>query len=163
MIGSPCGIPGGHLVLSITGRPTLMIQSSVAADGSFDPRTGAAFVHGSVTCSRPAQITVYGSMEQGPASVMGAFEANVTCDGTAAWSARVLPDATVHRRGRFTGGRASVSFYAVGTALDDPGEFANPSTGQATVLLRGALSVRPGPSPGTTRTQRAQHTNPPAP
>lgn len=160
MIGSPFGIPGGRLVLSITGRPPLSIQSSVAADGLIDPRTGAALIHGSVTCSRPAQITVYGRMEQGPASVAGDFEVDVTCDGTAAWSARVTPDATVHRRGRFTGGRASVSFLAVGAALDDQGEFANPSTGQATVLLKGAISARPAPSRGTQRTERAQRPTP---
>ncbi|MBI1951906.1 MAG: hypothetical protein HYS34_11165, partial [Acidobacteria bacterium] len=156
MIGSPFGLPGGRLVLSITGRPLLSIQSSVDAYGSIDPRAGAAFIHGTVTCSRPAQITVHGRMEQGPDSVAGDFEVDVTCDGTAAWSARVIPDATGHRRGRFTGGRASVYFLAVGTALDDPGEFANPSTGQATVLLKGAISTRPAPSRGTPRTERAQ-------
>jgi len=160
MIGSPFGIPGGRLVLSITGRPLLSIQSSVAADGLIDPRAGAALIHGSVTCSRPAQITVHGRMEQGPASVAGAFEVDVTCDGTAAWSARVIPDATGSRHGRFTGGRASVSFFAVGAALDDPGEFANPSTGQATVLLKGTISGRPAPSRLTTRTARVQRPAP---
>lgn len=162
MIGSPFGIPGGHLVLSITGRPLLAIQSSVAADGSFDPRTGAARIHGTVTCSRPAQITVYGSMEQDRAHVAGTFEASVACGGTTAWSARLIPDVTRNRHGRFTGGRAHVSFYAVGAALDDPGEFAFSTTGQATVLLKVAPPGWPGPSPGARRSQRSQRTNPPA-
>ncbi len=141
MIGSPFGISGGHLVLSITGRPLLKIQLSVDSAGSFDPRTGTALIHGTVTCSRPAEISATGAILQRPASFAASLEAHVTCDGTTAWSALATPDLARDRQERFTGGRAYVLLNATGAALDDPGDTAATSA-RATVSLKAAAPGR---------------------
>ncbi len=153
MIGSPFGISGGRLVLSITGRPLLKIQLSVDSAGSFDPRTGTALVHGTASCSRPAEINATVAIQQRPVNSAALFLVKIFCDGTTAWSAQAPPDLTLERLERLTGGPATVSLNATGVALDDPGDAAGTSS-RATVFLKAAPPGRLGPSPGTAQSQR---------
>jgi hypothetical protein len=131
-----------QLQLTITGAPTLGIQVSIAPDGVFVPRSGAAAIHGTAQCSRPAHIVVSGTLQQGRGKALGRFESTIACSGVTAWTAEVAADMIRGRRGHFTGGPAGAVFDAVGVADDDAGNTAS-HHGGAAVRLRAAPPNRP--------------------
>lgn len=134
MIGAGSRNPGGRLDLSITGQPLPQLDLSVAPDAALDPPTGGAVVHGTVTCTVPAAIRLTGTLEQKSGTASGSFAINLTCDGTVAWSATVIPGFNRSRVRGFRRGRAQFSVRADGIPSNDPG-YGMTSTKQGTVYL----------------------------
>lgn len=132
-------VPGGQLVLSMTGMPPLSIGVTVDGKAAFDPHGGAAVIRGMATCSRAAQVVVSGTLRQ--SRLAGNFEVSVGCDGTTAWQAEVTPDSTGRGRTRFAGGPAQVILHSVGVPDDDPDDVAS-TTGLSPVTLRGRKPSR---------------------
>ena len=89
--------------------------------GRVTPKTGAATVTGTVTCSSPAEVFVDVSASQraGRVNVLGFAFTQVTCDGEATWTGSLEPF-----NGRFVGGKLDVNAFAFGFAgqQDDDAE-----------------------------------------
>ncbi|WP_406044550.1 hypothetical protein OG799_08750 [Micromonospora sp. NBC_00898] len=92
------------------------LQLTVASEGTASSVSGKALVHGTVTCSQPASVSVSGAVFQVVKKVLvrGTFGALVNCTpGTAvAWTASATPNDTTP----FAKGDAEVSTQA--TAYD---------------------------------------------
>ena len=141
---------GNVLRISITGAPALGIEVSVAPDGMFDPRSGAAVVHGSATCTRPARIVVSGTLQQEREKAQGSFRTTIACAGVTAWSAAVAADPDRGRHARFTGGPAAAAFEAAGVPDDNPDDAAHDG-GRTSVDLRGTPPHQPAAATGAPR------------
>jgi hypothetical protein len=105
MVGSFPGTPGGNLVLHGHAlAPRMRLAVTLDPTGSVTP-TGAAIIHGDVSCSRPGDLTVYGTLrqQQGRRATVGSFRTAVTCDGVERWRARVLGETGTYRRGSAEG------------------------------------------------------------
>ena len=134
MVGAFAGGQGGNLVFNVSvAPPPLEVDVTLESFGSVNSATGSAIVGGTVTCSRPALVQVFGQLRQRKGRVFldGEFFSFVECDGTTSWEAEVSA-----QNGLLTGGRAEVSVFA---------DFFDPSTGEfafdsetGTVRLRGA-------------------------
>jgi hypothetical protein len=135
MVGSFFDSPGGNLTFSVQEIPLLPppLELGVTIDpvGSVVPRTGVATIHGTVTCSRPAFVDLFGELRQriGRFLIRGFFEDFLECSGETPWSATVTGE-----NGLFVPGRAQAFVFAF--AFD-------PATGEeafaeasATVRLR---------------------------
>jgi hypothetical protein len=86
------GAPGGQLVLTFAELPPpLALGLSIGSTGTVN-RSGVATIHGTVTCSRPVQVDLVGSLRQAQrrSVSLGYSSTHVSCDGTAAWSMRVI-------------------------------------------------------------------------
>jgi hypothetical protein len=96
---------------NVPPEPRLEIGLTIDPIGSVTPKTGAATVSGTVTCSFPAQVVVDVSASQraGHANVLAFGFAQVACDGEATWTASLEPF-----NGRFVGGRLNVNARASG-------------------------------------------------
>jgi hypothetical protein len=101
------GGTGGTLNISITAPTPPQLQLSLDRFGQFDPRTGAATVTGTATCTAGASGQVFVSVSQQVgriATISGFGLAAFSCDGTEQpWSASVQPFS-----GKFAGGHANV-------------------------------------------------------
>jgi hypothetical protein len=100
--GSP---PNGHLVLN--GQvvpPPVQLTATLDATGSVTS-AGAAVIHGRVTCSRPVDLAVNGTLreQQGRTATVGSYRVAVHCTGSATWQATVLGETGVYRRGSASG------------------------------------------------------------
>jgi hypothetical protein len=115
---------------NVAPQPRLEIGLSIDPIGSVTPKTGAATVSGTVTCTFPAQVVVDVSASQraGHASVLAFGFAQVACDGEATWTASLEPF-----NGRFVGGRLNVDARASGFA--DPQQ--DVTEASAVVRLKG--------------------------
>lgn len=92
MVASCCGGPGGQLVLNVTeAPPPLTLGLSIRSTGTVS-RSGVATVHGTVTCSRPAEVDLVGSLRQAKrrSVSLGYSSTSVSCEGTESWSIRVI-------------------------------------------------------------------------
>jgi hypothetical protein len=92
MAASCCGSAGGHLVLNVAELgPPLTLGLSIRSTGTVN-RSGVATIHGNVTCSRPVQVDLVGSLRQARrrSVSLGYSSGHVSCNGTAAWSMRVI-------------------------------------------------------------------------
>ena len=136
MVGSFFDSPGGNLVFSVEEIPLIVpLEVSVSIDpvGSVVPKAGIATIHGTVTCSRPASVDLFGELAQraGRVIIRGFFEEFLECSGETPWSATVTGE-----NGRFAGGRAQASVFAF--AFDpETGEEAFAEASR-TVRLRGS-------------------------
>jgi hypothetical protein len=106
MAGSfPFGPQGGSLVLHGQELPP-PVQLAVTLDptGSVTP-AGAAVIHGDVSCSRAADVTLTGTLrqQQGRRVTVGSFRTQAACDGPTRWQATVLGETGVYRRGAAAG------------------------------------------------------------
>jgi hypothetical protein len=115
MVGSFPGSPGGHLELH--GRvlpPPVRLAVTLDPRGSLTPG-GAAIIHGSVSCSRPVELTVSGTLrqQQGRRATVGSFRVSVACDGLETWRARVRGETGIYRQGPAEGVVAAVYFDPV--------------------------------------------------
>src|SRR5258705_10861509 len=139
------GLPvvGGQLSFPLgEGPPPLSIAPSVVRFGNVSLTTGVAEVSGSVTCSRPTFVSLYGQLRQEHAKrvLSGSFGVWVPCNGTTTWTATVY----VWSAGLFHGRAASLLVAGPATvsgnayALDpETGEFAQRDFMPA-VILRGS-------------------------
>ena len=92
MAGSFSDGPGGNLVLNVDiGPPPLAIDVTIDPRGLVAVKDGIATISGTVTCSGPAFVDVFGELRQkaGRAELIGFLGAFVECNGYAAWSARI--------------------------------------------------------------------------
>jgi hypothetical protein len=98
---------------NVPPQPRLEIGVTIDPVGSVAPRTGAATVTGTVTCSSPAEVFVDVSASQraGRVNVLAFAFTEVTCDGEATWT--VSLEAI---NGRFVGGKLNVDAFAFGFA-----------------------------------------------
>ena len=109
MVGAFASGPGGSLVLSVAvAPPAPEFHVTIDKHGAFS-RTGVATVTGTVTCSIPAFVNVFGELVQskGPRKVVGGFFTQVSCDGTAVWRSEASG-----LDGLFGGGKAATSVVA---------------------------------------------------
>jgi Neocarzinostatin family len=116
---------------NVPPQPRLEIGLTIDPVGSVTPKTGAATVTGTVTCSSPAEVFVDVSASQraGRVNVLGFGFAEVSCEGEATWSTSLEPF-----NGRFVGGKLLVDAFAFGfnDQQDDDAE------ASAVVRLKGA-------------------------
>ena len=130
----------GLLFNVIEAPPAFSFVPSVAQFGSVSASTGTAAINGSVKCSGPSYITIFGQVKQmhGGTPITGNFSAFIPCDGTAAWVAAVSYQAAIfHGRSvaLFVGGKASIT--ATATAFEpDTGEFKQVNF-SGTITLKG--------------------------
>jgi hypothetical protein len=85
---------------------------SVAVGSASVDKAGNALITGTVTCSRPLQLTVGGQLRQLFANrvwIVGSYFAMIDCDGTGTWRAAVSGD-----NGRFAPGKATAYANVVG-------------------------------------------------
>lgn len=129
MAGSFPDSGGGLLVLNLdVAPPPLDLGVDVDSTGSVIARNGTVTLTGTVTCSRPSDVVVFGDVEQraGRTLIRGFFDTVVSCDGTTEWEATFEGE-----NGIFKPGKADASVFAF--AFDEEA-FAADST---TVRLRG--------------------------
>ena len=119
-------VSNANLVFNLLpGPPPLSITPSINQFGSVDPSTGAATISGSVVCSKPAFVTIFGQLKQthGPNPTSGFFSAFIPCNGTTPWSANIQTlGQTFHGRALadvFTGGPADVTASASAFDFDE--------------------------------------------
>lgn len=120
--------------------PPLSITPSITQFGTVDPTTGAATISGSVACTQPAFVTIFGQLKQshGGTPLSGFFSAFVPCNGTTPWTANIQTTAALfHGRSvdLFTGGKADVTGSASAFDFED-GVFVQRNFA-VTITLRG--------------------------
>ncbi len=118
MVGTFDGIPFGpgevgNLVFTVgPPAPPLDVTLSVDPIGRVTPRTGVATITGTVTCSAPATVDMFGELRQraGRSIIVGSgFEFFENCDGETPFTL-VIPGDT----GLFAAGRAEILLFAFG-------------------------------------------------
>jgi hypothetical protein len=122
MVGSFPTSPGGNLVFNLLEAPppppVLTLDVELSSVGRVDPKTGVATVHGTVLCSRPVFVQLFGALKQklGRVFISGSFSDGISCEGQNNWSADVVGE-----NGLFTGGRAEafVQAFAFDEEEDD--------------------------------------------
>jgi hypothetical protein len=93
MVGLFFGGPGGLLEFTLMeappAAPPLEIDVSIDPVGSVVARDGTVTLSGTVTCSRPVFVELFGGMEQraGRLIIQGFYFDFIECDGLSAWSA----------------------------------------------------------------------------
>jgi hypothetical protein len=105
MVGSFPTTPGGNLVLHAQVLPPpLQLGVTLNTSGTVTS-AGAAVIGGRVTCSRPSDVTVTGTLRQqiGSKVSLGSYRAAVSCTGSTAWQATVLGETGLFRRGSASG------------------------------------------------------------
>jgi hypothetical protein len=130
MASSGFRLQGGRLELHMVGLLPFKLGLSVDPNGTFDPKTGRATVHGFITTTRPTVVHLNGSVRQklGRRIIQSAFDLSVPCTNTAPWTATVESST-----GSFGGGTTEVSLDA---RANDPitSESANATTVSSTKL-----------------------------
>ena len=114
MAGSSDATPGGMLQLTMEELPPAVVLGISLAGSATVDRDGLARVSGTVTCSRPVPVVVFGSLRQEASGrvALGYFRSTVDCTGSASWSATVLGTT-----GTFCVGQARLAATA---SFDDP-------------------------------------------
>jgi hypothetical protein len=128
---------GGSLQLSITtAGPPPVVDLTVDATGTFEPRTGAAIIRGTVTCTGGSVetegksfINVQLRQLVGRIAINAEGGTDFACDGeTHPWSVELLSLA-----GKFGGGRATVAAFSFACGVFD---CASDSVDQTVTLRR---------------------------
>lgn len=105
MVGTFFDSDGGQLVLNgQVAPPPLELEITVDPTGVANP-DGSATISGVVTCSRPAEGPVVGTLRQrvGSRVAVGAFRVTpFECTGESPWRAVVLGETGLYRRGTAT-------------------------------------------------------------
>jgi len=104
---------GGTLRISVTeAPPPPSIDVTIDPIGSFNPQSGSATVHGTVTCTGPVQFAFLQTelrQRVGRFTIIGFGQINVTCDGaTHPWSIEMVAE-----NGKFSGGKAADATLAI--------------------------------------------------
>jgi hypothetical protein len=121
MVGAFASGPGGQLVLNaFETEPPVPVEPvditlTVNPTGRFDARSGNAYVSGTVTCSTPAYVSLWGDLIQraGRANIYGSFSDSFLCEGVTPFES-----STDWTTGRFAGGRAEVHVAVEGCPID---------------------------------------------
>jgi hypothetical protein len=110
--------------------PPVQLGLTLNANGTVTS-SGAAVVSGTVTCSRPVDVDVVGTLRQqnGSRVTVGSYRARVSCSATTAWTATVLGETGTYRRGS-AAGVAAITF------LDQVREEVVRARATATISLR---------------------------
>lgn len=144
MVGAFDSGPGGNLVFNLRmgspPPPPLEVGLTLDRLGSFDPHTGIATLRGTLTCSRPAFVDLFGLLQDriGRIRVEAFFSGFFLCEGSTPWEVQVIAENAL-----LVGGPAQVLVEAV---FFDPESDAIAFTSVAeTVRLRGSPSSMPGP------------------
>lgn len=136
MVGSFLSGSGGNLVFDVNvAPPPLQIDLAIDPVGSVSQSTGEATISGTVTCSKPALVNLFGTLTQIFARgiiIRVFFSTGFECSGETPWSATAFSD-----NGLFSAGKASASAsadaFAIGSCFDSAFDFVEPST----VMLKG--------------------------
>jgi hypothetical protein len=114
--GAEPALRGQVSIVNSAPPPPLELGFEVAEDGTFSRLNGRATVHGTVTCTEPASVTVSGTVTQVKRRIIinGPFSARIDCTPGAPvdWQAVAAPTGTTP----FQRGNAEVEATAV--ALD---------------------------------------------
>jgi hypothetical protein len=105
MVGSFFDSPGGHLELhGAVLPPPVTITVTLDPSGTVTS-SGAAVIHGTLTCSRPVTLTVTGTLREqnGKRVTVGSYRTSVDCTGSTSWQATVLGETGIYKRGTATG------------------------------------------------------------
>jgi hypothetical protein len=128
MVSSTFPESPANLVFNLLNAPPpFSYMPSVSQFGTVKLTTGVATITGSIKCTVPVFVTIFGQLKQTHAGtpVSGFFSAFVPCDGTTPWSATVQSQpALFHGRSvaLFVAGKSNVAATAL--AFDpDTGEF----------------------------------------
>jgi hypothetical protein len=133
MVGAFFSGPGGPLVFSVDiAPPPLEIDVTLNQVGTVIPSKGVVTLEGTVSCSRPASVDLFGEVSQraGRTIIRGFVGITFPCEGETPWSVTVSGE-----NGLFVGGRADVTMF-VGAFDEETGEFISEEVEQ-TVRLRG--------------------------
>jgi len=106
--------PGGNLILNLaegTLPPPIVLGLMINPTGRVNSKTGVVTIGGTLTCSRPIQLLVYGTGKQryGRLVLTGYFGTSIDCQSQAPWSASFSAENAL-----FTGGQLQVSATADG-------------------------------------------------
>lgn len=110
MVGSFGGSPGGTLMLqSDIAAPPIELALTIDPRGTVVPRTGAATISGTLTCSQPALVGLDALLTQriGRVRIQGYSGAAIECAGTTTWELPISAD-----NGLFTAGKADAQAFA---------------------------------------------------
>jgi hypothetical protein len=101
MVGSFFDSPGGSLQFTLELLPPPLVLGLTIDPTGTVSRTGVATVHGTVTCSREAAVSILGNIRQGSGkkSAVASYSATVDCTGTSAWSASTAGETAPFKRG----------------------------------------------------------------
>jgi hypothetical protein len=129
MVGSFPETSGGNLVLNGQALPPPMELAITLAPTGTVTASGAAIIGGTVSCSRPGELSLVGTLRQqlGSRVTVGAFSTAVDCTGSHDWQATVLGETGIYRRGP-----------AAGVAV---AEFADPVRGEV-VRVRATETIQ---------------------
>jgi hypothetical protein len=105
MVGSFANGPGGDLQFNIDLAQPLDIEIELDPSAKVNNKTGEATLSGTVSCSRPTTVTIYGGIEQkiNHFFIDGGFEFQVDCTEETDWTTPEF----VAENGIFKGGKAS--------------------------------------------------------
>ena len=120
MVGAFASGPGGNLVFNVDfPPPPLEFDLSVNPVGQVKASTGVVTLSGTVMCSRPAFVDLFGDAEQraGRLLIHGFFGVFLECDGVTPWSASFSGE-----NGIFKAGKVEVNVFAF--AFTEDGAFA---------------------------------------
>jgi hypothetical protein len=95
--------PGGAMELSVAITPPPLELTITIAPNGFVNADGLARIHGTVTCSRPADpVDLFGSVrQQRPhGATLAYFEGSVGCSGKTHWKAKVLGETGFYHPGK---------------------------------------------------------------
>ncbi len=122
----------GHVhLVAAPPPPPLTIAIGLDPDGRVDRASGTATVRGTITCSRPTTVVLWGTLTQRAtrfAQATATFNQVIQCSGTTSWDAPIRSDNSVP----FATGRAQLSVHA---SAFDPGEFF-PATDSASETVK---------------------------
>lgn len=119
MVGAFASGPGGQLVLNAFETepvPPLELDLVVDPVGGVRPSTGTAWLTGTVTCSAPVSVDLFGALEQraGRSTIRGFGFDFLACDGATPFELEITGD-----NGSFAGGRAHAFVEAFACSDDD--------------------------------------------
>lgn len=103
MVAAFDGNLGGAMELSVVvAPPPIELRITVAPNGSVNA-DGLARIHGTVTCSRPADpVDLSGSVRQqrSHGATLAYFDGSLSCSGTTRWNAKVFGETGVFHSGK---------------------------------------------------------------
>ena len=114
MVGSFFDSPGGNLVLHGQVPPPPMKLTIALNPSGTVTSAGLATIRGTLTCSRPGNITVTGTLRQqiGNKVTVASYRTLVACTASASWQASTFGETGVFKRG-------AVTVVAIAEFVDD--------------------------------------------